>query len=156
MNRNALKAELTNDPLAIGYDAMSLQEAADSLNAETRTRPQPIASTELLAWSGEAGRLQRIENAGNDTSKSDELRSVAKAAYTMILRDNTVLDLSLPNRAAMLTALVDADVLTVTNQESLEALATVPISRATELGLGRVRTGDVDRVRNPRPKTIRE
>ena len=38
MNYDALKTELTEDPLALGYSGMTDQEVADSLNAVNRQR----------------------------------------------------------------------------------------------------------------------
>jgi hypothetical protein len=41
--REILSAELRDDPLDVGYGAMTDQETADSLNAKTRTRVVPRA-----------------------------------------------------------------------------------------------------------------
>ena len=150
MNYAILKAELADDPLGQGYAGKTDAEVAALLNTADQERLVSIPSSELLAWSAGAGRLQRIEDACNDAENSAELRSMAKAAHTMILRDETSLDLSLPDRSAMLDALVAYGVLTVADKTSLLALATQSLSRATDLRLGVVKVGHVQIARRVR------
>jgi len=102
------------------------QQIAEHLNEPTIEQLGPIASTELLAWSGQGGRFARIARAAE--SGDDGLASLANAAKVLILRDGTALDLSLPDRAAMLDALVAAEVLTADDKASLYALATRLVS----------------------------
>jgi len=148
MDYAALRLEITADPLGIGYSAMSADGVAVSVSAKTRVRPVPITSAELLAWSGQAGRFQRLEDAADNTALPGELRSVCKAARAMILRDATQLDLSLPDRAAMLGALVASGVLTDEDANSLTALGREAVSRAEELGLPPVGPHHVEYARN--------
>jgi len=150
VNYAILKAELADDPLGQGYAGKTDAEVAALLNTADQERLVSIPSSELLAWSAGAGRLQRIEDACNDAENSAELRSMAKAAHTMILRDETSLDLSLPDRSAMLDALVAYGVLTVADKTSLLALATQSLSRATDLRLGVVKVGHVQIARRVR------
>ena len=137
-----LKTEIQNDPLAKGYSSMSDQEIVDSINLKNRSKFVEISSQELLAWSANNGRLAKIKNAINNGA-DDVVKSLAEAAYLLITRDDTSLDLNLTDRVAMLDALVSYAVLIPDDKTSLQALATVSISRAEELDIGLVRTGDV-------------
>ena len=137
-----LKTEIQNDPLAKGYSSMSDQEIVDSINLKNRSKFVEISSQELLAWSANNGRLAKIKNAINNGA-DDVVKSLAEAAYLLITRDDTSLDLNLTDRVAMLDALVSYAVLTPDDKTSLQALATVSISRAEELDIGLVRAGDV-------------
>jgi len=120
---------------------------AVDLNTAYRTKKEPISSAELLAWSASDARLQNIKNAA-ENGATDDLKSLAQAAYLIVTRDGTTLDLNLADRVAMLDSLVAAGVLTDADRTSLDALATVSISRAEELALGLVRAGTVQQARS--------
>jgi hypothetical protein len=66
----------------------------------------------------------------------------------MIMRDNTTLDLNLPDRVSMLNALVAYGVLSQADKDSIDALSQESISRADELGLGSVKAGTVQQARS--------
>ena len=141
MNYDKLKTELATDPLARGYARMTDAEAAASLNATDtgRTRLVNIPSTELLAWaagasSGDRPRYLKLEEAAV-AHASEQIRAIAKAAVKMIDRDATSLDLSKPDRAAMVGALVAGGVLSPADQISIYALAAEAISRKVELDI---------------------
>ena len=137
-----LKSEIENDPLGRNYSAMSDEQVALSLNSKDRSKTVHISSAELLAWSAGDGRLASIKSA-IDGGVDNTAKSLAEAAYMMISRDGTYLDLSLPDRAAMLDGLVAYGILSADDKADLVSKSTVSCSRAEELSLGRVRTGDV-------------
>ena len=141
-----LKSEIDSDPLGRGYSGMDDTAVAVDVNTAYRTKKEPISSAELLAWSASDARLQNIKNAA-ENGATDDLKSLAQAAYLIVTRDGTTLDLNLADRLAMLDSLVAAGVLTADDRTSLDALATVSISRAEELAIGRVRAGDVIQAR---------
>ena len=141
-----LKSEIDSDPLGRGYSGMDDTAVAVDINTAYRTKKDPISSAELLAWSASDARLQNIKNAA-ENGATDDLKSLAQAAYLIVTRDGTTLDLNLADRVAMLDSLVAAGVLTAADRTSLDALATVSISRAEELAIGRVRAGDVIQAR---------
>jgi hypothetical protein len=141
-----IKSEIDSDPLGRGYSGMDDTAVAVDLNTAYRTKKEPISSAELLAWSASDARLQNIKNAA-ENGATDDLKSLAQAAYLIVTRDGTTLDLNLADRVAMLDSLVAAGVLTDADRTSLDALATVSISRAEELAIGRVRAGDVIQAR---------
>jgi hypothetical protein len=119
---------------------LSDQEAADAINALTIEVLEPITSAELLAWSAVAGRFAKLDAATE--SENADVRSLANAAKLLLMRDGTVLDLSLSDRAAMVDALVSVGVLTVEDKASLYGLATV-----TRAKYPRVREGEIQMAR---------
>jgi len=146
MRIQAIKTELDTDPLGLAYSELDDTAVAVSLNEKTRSKLEPISSAELLAWSASNARLQKIKTAV-ESGADDTIKSVAQAAYLMITRDDTTLDLNLADRVALLDALVSYSVLTAEDKTSLESLATVAISRGEEIGVGLVRAGDVIQAR---------
>jgi len=141
-----LKSEVDNDPLGRNYSAMSDEQVAQSLNNEDRSKTVRISSAELLAWSASDGRLASIK-AAIDGGVDNTAKSLAEAAYMMISRDGTSLDLSLADRVAMLDGLVAYGILSADDKSDLVSKSTVSCCRAEELSLGRVRTGDVIQAR---------
>ena len=141
-----LKLEIDSDPLGRNYSAMSDKQVAESLNNDDRTKVVQISSAELLAWAASDGRLASIK-AAIDGGVDNTAKSLAEAAYMMISRDGTYLDLTLPDRVAMLDGLVAYGILSADDKSDLVSKSTVSCSRAEELSLGRVRTGDVTQAR---------
>ena len=149
--REDLAAELASGhPDTGAYDA-DASVAADQLNAVNRSKTQAITSAELLAWSagasdGDRPRIVKIREAAASHA-SEAVQALAITADIMISRDSTALDLGLPDRAVMLAGLVAGGVLSAADSTSLTALGSVAISRAEELGLGRVMPGTVQQAR---------
>jgi hypothetical protein len=132
------------------YSANS-EAAAEEINALNRTRINAIGSAELLAWSGQAssGDRPRIIKIEEGKANADEQCSaLCITAEQMIMRDNTSLDLNLPDRVAMLNALVAYGVLSASDKASIDELAEESISRADELSLGSVRAGTIEQARS--------
>lgn len=152
MNYEILKAELNGGHPSTGAYSKNDQEAADQLNIKNINRFKPIESATLLAWAagttpGEKPRIRKLRVAA-ETNPLDTLRGIAEAAVLMIERDSTTFDLNLPDRGAMLDALVQGNVLSAGDKDSIELLATEQISRATELGLPVIRPGEVAMARS--------
>jgi hypothetical protein len=150
-NLQALKAELdAGHPVTGAYSANS-ESAAEEINALNRTRINAIGSAELLAWSGQAsdGDRPRIIKIEEGKANADEqCAALCITAEQMIMRDNTSLDLNLPDRVAMLNALVAYGILSAADKASIDALSQESISRADELGLGSVKAGTVQQARS--------
>ena len=140
-NIAVLKAELAAGHPDTGAYSADAAMALAELQAVNRTRLVAIPSTELLAWSASSGRYNSIKAAADDTSHA--VNSVAAAAYLMITRDETSLDLNLADRVAFVDALVNGGVLTADDRTSLNTLATENISRETELGLSGTKVGHI-------------
>lgn len=143
MNWQALKSELTADPLGRGYAGMSDEQAAAALNTRNRAKTCPIPSQELLAWAGANNRRRKLLLAAADTSLPADLRNICEVALLMLQRDQVELDTNKSDRTAMLNALVAGGVLTTADRDALFALATKQVSRLDELGLPEVHAGDV-------------
>lgn len=144
-----LTDEIMNDPEGVGYqphvDAGDHAAVAALLN-EPRyqtTGAREITSRELLVWGGGEGRLARLRAAVGNDQLPDTIRSMADAALRMLQREDTTLDMSRPEIVGMIDALVQASVLTDADRTSLQTLSTREISRAEQLGLGRVSHRDV-------------
>ena len=130
MNYTALRAELTSDPLAWGYAAMSDAQAAARLNATDTGRTLPrrdVRPTEVFG----AIRWADWPNPATDAKKDSVLRAILSMPQ-IDMGDNSVRNLvrnTVPSGSNGETALL--------------ALATRPVSRAEELALGAVTEGDV-------------
>lgn len=120
------------------------QQIADELNAATITKLEPIPSSELLAWAAAGDRFYSIETIANSGPKP--IHSIAKVALLLISRDNTTLDLNLPDRVAFIDALVAGAVLTADDKASLYALASRTVSWAESEGMGTIREGEIQQV----------
>ena len=150
-NLQALKAELDAGHPVTGAYSDNSEAAAEEINALNRTRINAIGSAELLAWSGQAssGDRPRIIKIEEGKANADEqCAALCITAEQMIMRDNTSLDLNLPDRVAMLNALVAYGVLSGADRDSIDALAEESISRADELSLGSVRAGTIEQARS--------
>lgn len=143
-----LAIELSVDPLAIGYAAMSDAEVAASLAAPTRAIARPIPVAEaigLIALYGDL--LERLEAAAEGVA-SDAQRAARR--LVLLTRGQLVLsviDMTDPASAAGVTALlgvlVTAGVLADDERAALLALGLRDGSRAEELGLGYVTPSQV-------------
>jgi hypothetical protein len=143
-----LREELLNDPLGRAYASMDEIEVIHSLMEVNRDAIFPIKSDNLLAWSAMNGRFMKIKNLAEDDAQSDELRSIAWASMKMIERDETDLDLSLPDRAVMLDTLVSVGTLDQSDKDDLYTMATRTISRAEELNVPLpLQRNDIERAR---------
>lgn len=145
-----LHTELLNGHPVTGSYSPVAAVAAEELNELNRTKLVPITSGELLAWSGtksdgDRPRIIKIEQ--GESSEVEDVAAICKVAAETIRRDGTELDLNRADRVAMVTALVQAGVLSQADSDSLYSLATQPISRAEEIGLSNVRAGTVEQAR---------
>ena len=121
-----LRTELTTDPLARGYAGMSDAQVITSLNTANRTITRSvipsfevvnaIVATEYAALTQvQRDAVQLVTGAGNVDANNSNVRAIFQNVF-------------------------GAGTTTRTN---LLALPTVSVSRATELGIGEVHTGDV-------------
>lgn len=125
MNLVKLKEELTNDPLPRGYSGMTDLEAADSLNVVNRT-----LNKATMTASEVANAIDKAEFAG--LSNADEL-----------LIWNVLHLVELNPFGIEADLFVDAFGIGSATIANLQVARVTPVSRATELGLGRVREGEV-------------
>lgn len=127
-----LKSEITNDPAALGYSEASDQQIADLLNARTTNRTTErsiVPSHEILE--------------ATVPSEWSALTAAEKQRYQTITGAGQV-NLSGPNTRLMLGAMFGAGTQTRAN---MIALQTIVVSRAEELGLGKVEPGHIQKAR---------
>lgn len=143
-----LAEELANDPLGRGYASMSDEEVAVSLMAVDRLRARLVSRGDLrqrfdnLADGNGVPVWELIEAHREDASS---LGIACRAALRLrdAPGDYPPIDVSAPMFAAQLAALVAGGVLTQEQAEGITALGVEMVSRAEELGLGRVKPGYV-------------
>lgn len=135
----ALRDELTGDPLERAYASMTDAEVLASLLAVNRSRSRRVSSLEMLLWGGANGRLARVRKAAQKQppydSLPDEVWSAAIVADAMVTRQDAGFDPRQAEHLSLVDGLVAAQVLTADDKTALLALATEPCSRADELGL---------------------
>lgn len=125
MDLQALKAELTNDPLSRDYAGMDNVQASDSLNLQDRTpNRESISAGDLVAS------IVRSEYDTLSAAEKDYVRLVV-LAQTVVLSNQV---------KAEFNSIFGQGTTTRTN---FAALTKRPGSRADELGLGRVTPSDV-------------
>jgi len=127
-----LRDELTQDPLARGYASMTGQQAADSLNAVNRAIPRTsISGSDLLACTSVA--------------ELTALTAASRDVYLALIQMDS-LDITSANVRSILGTLFGVGTMTRANLVAL-GNSTVAVNRATELGLGVVTAGEVERAR---------
>jgi hypothetical protein len=141
MNLNALKTELAKSEYADAIAAGDHAAIAATINAKTASVLRPVSSAALLAWSAANGRYRKLEVATADETAA--FYSLASAAFLMIRRDATELDLNLPDRVTLLGALVAYNVLSQADADAIYALATHTIPWTQSVGLGEVGRGQI-------------
>ena len=167
-----LSDELTNDPLARGYGAMTDQEAADDLNLIYREAPDGGAILEYLVLEayrqgGLYGRIRMVANSrpvkdGNSWSIPPVPFGVSDADVTIgqshITSASAFLrytepdfHIAVPITEARLGTILDkltaCDAIGPNDKAALAALADNQQSRGSELGIGHVKTGHVQQAR---------
>lgn len=146
----ALKQELDNGHPITGPYSTNSKAAAEEINVDNRTHLIPLSSNELLAWAAkksDGDRPRRIKIREGINSANEDIEAICLTAESIIAKEGSELDLNLTDRAEMVAALVQAGVLSQADSDSLYALATQAISRATEIGLSNVRAGTVEQAR---------
>ncbi len=129
MALDALKAELTADPLTRGYSGMSDQAAADDLNSVYRSRNRAtMTASEVLN--------------SVDVSEFNALTDAVQQRIWNVLAIGTINPFG--READLFVGAFGGGSATIT---ALQALRVEAISRATELGLSRVREGTIQQAR---------
>ena len=133
MDYPALRNELLNDPVALGYAGKTDQQAADLLNSTTTGRTLPrtsVPTTEVL------GAILNTDWPAAASASESKLRAILGMPFV---------DASNGNIRGLFQAIFAAGTTTRTN---LLALANRTVSRAEELGFGVVLAVDVNRARS--------
>ena len=147
-----LATELSTDPLVRGYAGMTDVEAAADLNTVYRTRYRALTTRDMLRWGFAREGLSKLrdaaDKAGAYTAITDIDRAKAIAAYSITTAGiEGSIDVGDPEIDAMLDFLVATGIFVAQDKTDLLTRASESISRATELGLTKVREGTVGRAR---------
>lgn len=130
----ALRKELQNDPVGVGYSTMTAQEVADAMNEETRTRQD-------FSFTG-AQLINAI-----DASEWGGLTDVQKSQIKMLIGAGGTLDASAGTTVRSLILGVFGSESNTVSQ--LQQVAETSLARWEELGLGEpVRVRHVEQVRS--------
>ena len=139
----ALAAELTNDPLVIGYAGMLDQQVLDSLSA--MVRPGVFETSDAREYLLLQGRWPAIEDAVLHHADAP-VRQAAWSIKIVLDRYDTI-NMADPMRVAAISgtldALVAAGLIVAADKTALLALGNDKQSRTAELGLGRLTVGDI-------------
>jgi hypothetical protein len=130
----ALKAELANDPLALGYAAHlpgDPQRVVDLLTAPAYTSLQPITAARALTWAG-TGPMSAITDAANNSASPARASCLS---FLHSLSSSMPLDPSDPDVKSMFDGWQTLGVITVDQHAALLTAATKPASRADVLGI---------------------
>ena len=139
-----LAAEITNDPLARGYTAMSDQQVAASLNAVNVAVQSYVSHTTLMKWAA-AGRMKKLRN--GELSVSDTISSMCSVALALLADGVTTFDTGDAGNLALLDALIAGGVLTSTDKADLMTAGVQQVTRASQIGWDYVGPSDVTNAR---------
>lgn len=146
MDYQALRAELTGDPLGRGYGALDDRAAAERLNLADRSVAYPRLISERAVLSdydlgplAADAVLTKLEQAA---ASGAPLAGVLRRALRF-LQTPEGLDIGHPMAQQLVGQLAEAGVLTAQEAGALQALGLRSASRAEELELGPVATYDV-------------
>ena len=140
-----LRNEITTDPLARNYAAMSDGQVAESLNIRNRSASKSISAQTLHAWFVFNGKWPAIESTAAGTVVSGGLtdnQKLAAQSFIEICHYFADLDMRDPQYSSGITFVLDQFVLrgiiTAAQRTAIIALGTGMISRAEELAIGYV------------------
>lgn len=139
-----LAAEITNDPLARGYAAMSDQQVAASLNAINVATQSYVSHTTLMKWAA-AGRMKKLRN--GELSMSDTISSMCSVALALLADGVTTFDTGDAGNIALLDALIAGGVLTNADKADLMAAGKTLVSRGDQIGVGIVQDFEIEAAR---------
>lgn len=128
-NLSRIAEELHNDPLGVGYTAMSDEQVASSLNAQIRSKPENIRSVEVKRYMFAQGLWLSIKESTLDSAK--QARDVLDAFNTFEVADPVVAT----SVEGFLDALKADGLIAEADKSAVQAMGVKPISRARETGM---------------------
>lgn len=146
MKFNILKTEINEDPLVRGYSGMSNQEIANSLNEENIPVQGSVPISKLIKASAKNDLIYKLKQ-GAESGDKDK-RRLCDAALTIFTSPHiSVLDVTDPEVDGMLAALVFLSIVTQEEVNEIKSYGVVNVSRASQLGLGKIKLGYVQKAR---------
>jgi hypothetical protein len=129
-----LIAELSTDPLRLGYDLSDPQAVADVLNAPRRTVEEPIGAEPFIRWLGTDGRFRRLQDAM--TASRDTVWLSAAEAALMMARAG--IGFGTVAGDSILAVLLDDAIWTPADRAALESVGARTLTRGQEIGISTV------------------
>lgn len=150
MDYTALQNEILTGPLATECVEKSDQEIADILNAKNFTRNEPADLGDIQVYLMTENVWWDIMDAGDD--KTHPAYYVCRRAKDYFNSPRVQrLDVGTPLVAQMCAGLVQANLITQAQLDTVTSMGTAPASRAEIAGFGAVTAGDISRAqRGPR------
>ncbi len=145
-----LRDELTNDPSGMGYADMTAEEVESAINAQDISVRVNVDVTELNRHLLETGLWETLNQTADETDGSGDPTDAARAADILLaasVAPPSTVDLDSVGLSGALDRLESAGAITATERSDIDALADDTISRAGQIGLSRVRVGDIQRAR---------
>ena len=147
MDYQILRAELENDPLGIGYAAMTDDEAAAALTAPALPARRHVPVGDVMAVAYRTGVYTRLIAAQRSPQTPVELYAVIASLLDLKDARFDAINLDEPASRAMFATLGQAGLLSVQEAAAFDALASAVVSRAEQLGLSGVSVADVHNAR---------
>ena len=146
MSLQALRTELDAGHPNTGAYSADDGIAASEINAINRSRVRAITIGELREWAAENARAYKLHQA-QESGATDQVKNLAIIGMAILNAGQTGLDPSNQMHVAMVNGLVAGGVWNVADREALISKATDDVSRANELGFGRVKRGHIQMAR---------
>ena len=135
---NDLADELSGDPLGRGYLGMSDQAAAEDLNTSYRTRNRASMSGDEIAQAADPTEFDALDSGAADLTADVK-------SHWLALCGRSEIDPFATANVQLVISIFGAGSVSVSN---LNTARVESITRATELGLGDVKSRDVGYARN--------
>lgn len=145
MDYVALKNELINDPLALGYApyvaANDDETLASMLNVKNVTSSQEVSVSKTFVYLLRKQKWETLENAAGNTASP--AHSSAYGLYKLASREDLSWDWMSTEGQSFLSNLVTNSILTAQQRTDLENICKITISRAQSLFGSDVSPGDI-------------
>ena len=137
-----LRAELTDDPLSIGYASMEDSEIAAALNDASRPGKREVVASDVRMYVLLHGLWPTITAVAAGSTNPVHKGTALTILQTLGAGSFDVIRMNNPAIAAgvgqMLATMVEAGAISETNRAEMVAMGDALVSRAQELGLGPV------------------
>lgn len=133
MENLKLKNEITSDPENLGYTGKTDKEITDLLNLKNRNGTSNVNKDLVVKY---------LIRKNKWIGLVDSTEASARNIMGLIL-NTSEFDTNKPNYTSLLDDLVTLNLLDETNKTAIQEMGQKQVSRAKELGLGRIREGHV-------------
>ncbi len=142
-----LKNEILNDPAGLGYSAMTDAQAATAISVVDRNINKRVPVELLLKYLGSIGKLGNFIEAKTDVNPTK--RNPVLAIFSLFENPHvTDIDVAADPFGAGLDALVTESLITQVESDAITSMGKETVSRAQEIGAGKVYESTIRKVRN--------